>query len=224
MKRNRKLLFAFVLVILGTQGFLCRGARAEAADELSGYRSLFCYTIQEGDTLCGISRKFGVSLERLTRYNKLRSTLIYPGEVLVIPDRETGMVPEAISRANISRDDLLLLARIIYAEARGESFTGQVAVGAVILNRLASPHFPKTIREVIMQSGPAVCQFTPVADGSIHLEPDELAVNAALQALQGKDPTNGALFFYNPQTATDNWIRQLPVIARIGNHVFATRA
>jgi len=63
-----------------------------------------------------------------------------------------------------------------------------------------------------------------VADGSIHLEPDELAVNAALQALQGKDPTNGALFFYNPQTATDNWIRQLPVIARIGNHVFATRA
>lgn len=223
MAAKGKLFLVSLLVFLCAQG--CFGPRLGAGEkDLSGYRSLVCYTVEKGDTLYGISRQFGVSLERLIRTNKLRSTLIHPGEVLVIPDRAAGMVPETISRANVSRDDLMLLARIIYAEARGESFTGQVAVGAVILNRVASPYFPKTIREVIMQRGPSVCQFTPVADGSINLEPDELAVNAALQALQGKDPTNGALFFYNPQTSTDDWIRQLPVIARIGNHVFATGA
>jgi len=74
-----------------------------------------------------------------------------------------------------------------------------------------------------MESNPYVYQFSPVEDGSINLEPDEIAINAAIQAFMKKDPTNGALFFYNPKTATDNWIRQLPVIVRIGNHVFARK-
>lgn len=67
-------------------------------------------------------------------------------------------------------------------------------------------------------------QFSPVGDGSINLEPDETAINAAIQALMGRDPTKGALFFYNPRTASDQWIRTLPVVTRIGNHVFATKA
>ena len=223
MTRPLKLIALFIPALLVTQGLFISSGRAQEKDPL-GCRSLVCYTIKEGDTLSGISEQFGVSLGRLVKVNKLKNTLIRPGEVLLIPDRAAGLVPETISRSNISRDDLMLLARIIYAEARGESFTGQVAVGAVILNRVASPYFPKTIREVILQSNPSVHQFTPVADGSISLEPDEIAVNAALQALLGKDPTNGALFFYNPHTATDQWIRQLPVIARIGNHVFAAKA
>ncbi|MEW6424329.1 MAG: cell wall hydrolase [Bacillota bacterium] len=223
MAKHLKLTALLVLALLITQGFFIFCAQAQEKD-LFACRNLVCYTVQKGDTLSGISKQFNVPLPQLIKANKLSHTLIRPGEVLLIPGRTAGMVPEALSRGNISRDDLLLLARIIYAEARGESFTGQVAVGAVILNRVASPHFPKTIREVIMQSGPYVCQFTPVADGSINLEPDEVAINAALQALMGKDPTNGALFFYNPRTATDKWIRQLPVIAQIGNHVFATRA
>ncbi len=223
MAKYWKITATFVVALLIVQGFFVSCAQAQEQD-LRGFRNLVCYTIKEGDTLCKISEQFNVSLTQLIKINKLSSTLIRPGEVLIIPGRAAGLVPEALSRGNISRDDLMLLARIIYAEARGESFTGQVAVGAVILNRVASPYFPNTIREVIMQNSPYVHQFTPVADGSINLEPDEVAINAALQALLGKDPTNGALFFYNPRTATDKWIRQLPVIAQIGNHVFAVKA
>jgi len=116
----------------------------------------------------------------------------------------------------------MLLARLIHAEARGESFEGQVAVGAVILNRINSPHFPKTIPDVILQKNNRVYQFSPVGDGSINLEPDEKALKAAEQALSGKDPTGGALFFYNPDISGDTWILTLPVVTKIGNHVFAT--
>jgi N-acetylmuramoyl-L-alanine amidase len=223
MSKKYKRLAIILSALLIMQGLFsyCAFAREEKLQECP---QLACYTVKEGDTLSGISRKCNVSLGQLIRFNKLTSTLIHPGEILVIPGREEGMIPETLSRGGISREDLLLLARIIYAEARGESFSGQVAVGAVILNRVAHPRFPKTIREVIMESNPYVHQFTPVQDGSINLEPDEIAINAAIQAFMKKDPTNGALFFYNPRTATDTWIRKLPVIARIGNHVFAKRA
>jgi len=205
--------------------------RVEAGEEtsvqyvdLSDYRHVLCYTVREGDTLEGIARQMNVPLISLLEYNKLHSSLIRPGDILIIPGQVAGDVPAVLSRGNINREDLMLLARLIYAEARGESFTGQVAVGAVILNRLASPGFPKTIREVILQRNDHVYQFSPVKDGSINLQPDEKAINAALQAMMGRDPTNGALFFYNPRTASDRWIRTLPVITRIGNHVFASRA
>lgn len=222
MVKNFKFIAVLVVTLLLTQGLFISCAYAQEKG-LSGCRRMVCYTIKEGDTLSGISQEFNVSLAQLIKVNKLSNTLIQPAEVLIIPGQATEMVWEALSRGNISRDDLMLLAKAIYAEARGESFTGQVAVGAVILNRVANPYFPKTIREVIMQSNPYVYQFTPVADGSINLAPDEIAINAALQAFLGKDPTNGALFFYNPHTATDQWIRRLPVIAQIGNHVFATK-
>ncbi|MDD2553884.1 MAG: cell wall hydrolase, partial [Desulfotomaculaceae bacterium] len=124
----------------------------------------------------------------------------------------------------ISPEEVLLLARLIYAEARGESFLGQVAVGAVTLNRLASPEFPNTLTKVIYQKTNSVYQFSPVGDGSINMEPDEQAVLAALRAMAGYDPTGGALFFYNPDISGDQWIRTLPVINKIGNHVFATSA
>lgn len=190
--------------------------------DLVGYQHLVCYKIESGDTLTGIADKFSVSLTRLIEFNKLSTTLIRPGEILIIPDQVLKALPASLSRGNVSRDDIMLLARAIHAEARGESFTGQIAVGSVILNRVHSPLFPDSIREVIMQSNEYVHQFTPVADGSINLAPDETAVNAALQALMGEDPTNGALFFYNPRIASDRWIRTLPVVGCIGNHVFAT--
>jgi N-acetylmuramoyl-L-alanine amidase len=117
----------------------------------------------------------------------------------------------------ISQEELDLLARVIYAEARGEALEGQVAVGAVVLNRLESPQFPKTIREVIYQRG----AFTAVDDKQIHLQPNEKAYQAAKEAVKGKDPTGGALYYYNPKTAKDNWIKSRPVIKRIGNHNFS---
>ncbi|MCL6610669.1 MAG: cell wall hydrolase [Peptococcaceae bacterium] len=203
-------------------GGVMGAAAGEDRDIFSGRNEkISVYTVREGDNLSNIAEKTGVSLQALIRANRLSSTVIYPKQVLIIP----GRAPDfdlAVSRG-FTREDIMLLARAIFAEARGESFTGQVAVGAVILNRLESSEFPKTIREVILQENRGVYQFSPVGDGSINLEPDETAICAAIQAIAGHDPTNGALFFYNPVTATDQWIRTLPVIARIGNHVFASR-
>ncbi len=178
------------------------------------------YTVKEGDTLYSIAGEYQVTIRDLMKTNNLSGSLIRPGDILLLPEKSSSN--KRPSRGDISREELMLLAKLIHAEARGESFEGQIAVGAVILNRLTSPHFPKTIPEIIFQKNSRVYQFTPVADGSINLEPDEKAVEAATQALSGKDPTNGALFFYNPDISKDQWIRTLPVITRIGNHVFAT--
>jgi N-acetylmuramoyl-L-alanine amidase len=145
--------------------------------------------------------------------NDLDTDLIFPGQVLSIPENPVADVSD--------QEGLRLIARMINAEARGESFLGKVAVGAVIMNRLHHPAFPNTAREVIFQRTNGIYEFTPVADGSFNLEPDEEAFEAARMAIEGVDPTNGALFFYNPVTAEDEWIRTLPVITSIGNHVFA---
>lgn len=176
------------------------------------------HIVRKGDTLSEIALEYQIPLENLIRANGLKTSLIRPGQVLEIP-KNSG---SELNRGNISRDDMALLARLIHAEARGESFEGQVAVGAVILNRLGSPHFPKTITEVVFQKSNRVYQFSPVGDGSIDLEPDERAIRAAKEALSGRDPTGGALFFYNPVISEDQWIRTLPVLTKIGNHVFAT--
>ncbi|MDR3584969.1 MAG: cell wall hydrolase [Desulfosporosinus sp.] len=117
----------------------------------------------------------------------------------------------------VSKDDVELLTRVIYGEARGENFEGQVAVGAVVLNRLKDPRFPKTMRAVIYQSG----AFTAVEDKQIQLDPNDQSFKAAEAALSGLDPTNGALFYFNPRLATDNWIKSRSVIKRIGNHTFS---
>ena len=118
----------------------------------------------------------------------------------------------------IPDNDINLLAMVINGEARGESFEGQVAVGAVILNRVRHPSFPDTLREVIYEKG----AFTAVTDGQINKKVTQSSIRAAQAALGGKDPTNGAVFYYNPETATCKWIRTRKVIKRIGNHVFCT--
>jgi N-acetylmuramoyl-L-alanine amidase len=119
--------------------------------------------------------------------------------------------------SNYTSSDLYLLAKCIYAEARGESYTGQVAVGAVILNRVASSQFPNTISGVIYQKG----AFTAVSDGQINLTPNNTAMNAAQDALNGWDPTYGCLYYYNPAVATSSWIFGRETVTTIGKHVFA---
>lgn len=116
-----------------------------------------------------------------------------------------------------SSSDLYLMAKAIYAEGRGESYTGQVAIGAVIMNRLKSPSFPNTISGIIYQKG----AFTAVADGQINLEPNQTAYNAARDAMNGWDPTYGALYYYNPAKATSAWIFSRQTVTTIGKHVFA---
>ncbi|KXG76198.1 spore cortex-lytic enzyme [Thermotalea metallivorans] len=116
-----------------------------------------------------------------------------------------------------SRDDeVTLLAKAITGEARGEPYIGQVAVGAVILNRTRHPSFPNTIPGVIYQPG----AFTAVSDGQINLPPDESCLKAARDALNGWDPTGGCLYYWNPATATSKWIWSRKVVKKIGKHWF----
>ena len=116
-----------------------------------------------------------------------------------------------------SSSDTNLLARLIYAEARGESYAGQVAVGAVVLNRVKSSSFPNTISGVIYQP----YAFTCVQDGQINLSPDRAALSAAKDAMNGWDPSYGSLYYYNPAVATSKWIFSRKTVVTIGEHVFA---
>ena len=109
-----------------------------------------------------------------------------------------------------------LLARLIYGEARGETYTGQVAVGAVVLNRVKSSKFPNTISGVIYQSG----AFDAVSDGQINMAPDSTAKKAAQDAINGWDPSYGAIYYFNPNTATNKWIWSRPMTVTIGKHRF----
>ena len=120
------------------------------------------------------------------------------------------------SGGGYSNSDLNLLARLVYAEARGESYTGQVAVAAVVLNRVKHSSFPNTVAGVIYQSG----AFSVVADGQINLTPNQTAISAAQDAINGWDPTYGAIYYFNPNTATSSWIWSRPVTVVIGNHRF----
>ncbi|MBN2909092.1 cell wall hydrolase [Polycladomyces sp. WAk] len=119
-------------------------------------------------------------------------------------------------RYHLSAQDIRWMERVVYSEARGEPFQGQVAVAAVVLNRLESPHFPDTIRGIVFQRN----AFTAVQDGQIWLKPDIEARRAVMKALKGHDPTGGALYYYNPEIATAEWSKKRPIIKRIGNHVF----
>ncbi len=120
------------------------------------------------------------------------------------------------SSNSTNSSDLNLLARLVYGEARGEPYTGQVAVAAVVLNRVKSSSFPNTIAGVIYQSG----AFDVVSDGQINLTPNSTAKKAAQDALNGWDPTYGAIYYFNPSTATNKWIWSRPMTVTIGNHRF----
>lgn len=123
----------------------------------------------------------------------------------------------ASSSGGYSDSDVYLLAKCIHAEARGESYTGKVAVGAVVLNRVKSSKFPNTISGVIYQPW----AFTCVNDGQINLEPNSEALRAARDAMNGWDPTYGCLYYYNPATATSKWIWSTKTVIKIGKHVFS---
>ena len=115
-----------------------------------------------------------------------------------------------------SNNNIRLLAMLINGEARGETYEGQVAVGAVVLNRVRHSSFPNSIAGVIYQKG----AFTAVDDGQINMSPSDSCVKAARDAMNGWDPSGGAIYYYNPVTATNKWIRSRPIIKKIGKHVF----
>lgn len=120
------------------------------------------------------------------------------------------------SSSSVNSSDLNLLSRLVYGEARGEPYTGQVAVAAVVLNRVRNSSFPNTISGVIYQKG----AFDVVSDGQINLTPNDTAKKAAQDALNGWDPSNGAIYYFNPSTATNKWIWSRPMTVTIGKHRF----
>ena len=128
-----------------------------------------------------------------------------------------GSSSATTASATILSADHRLLAKLVYAEARGETYKGQVAVAAVVLNRVRSSSFPNTISGVIYQTN----AFSCVNNGSINNTPDSSCIRAARDAMNGWDPTGGCLYYYNPKTASDNWIRSRTVKTVIGNHSFA---
>ena len=138
------------------------------------------------------------------------------GEDVPMEEGQEKLESEKV-RYILNQEERVLLARTVYSEARGESFDGQVAVAAVVLNRLKSKDFPDDILGIIFQAK----AFTAVKDGQFWLEPDETSFQAVEEAVKGVDPTGGALYYYNPQRATSKWILTRKVIKKIGRHNFA---
>ncbi|MBB3109455.1 N-acetylmuramoyl-L-alanine amidase [Paenibacillus phyllosphaerae] len=141
------------------------------------------------------------------------------GTAATKPKAESTGTATNLSKSNrlgLSENDIKLMANAVYGESRGESYEGQVAVAAVILNRLKSPSFPNTISGVIFQPG----AFTAVADGQIWLTPNDRAKKAVQDAINGWDPTGGCIYYFNPDTATSAWIWSRPQVKTIGKHIF----
>lgn len=184
--------------------------------DVSNLRTLDYY-IKSGDTLYELASEFNTSVAVIKKLNGLDDTdVIRVGDKITLPIN--NLTPKQVISKTISQQELDLLARLISGEARGEPFVGQVAVGAVVLNRVLSDKFPDSIRDVIYQSG----QFTCVSDGQINISPKWQAYRAAKSALTGKDPSRGALYFYNPKTAkTMWWLSTRRTLVKIGDHLFA---
>lgn len=135
----------------------------------------------------------------------------------IAPDGIAGSQTwKALKKYSLNKSEMDIMARIIYSEARGESYTAQVAVGAVVMNRIHSDQFPNNIRDVVFQPG----AFTAIDDGQFWLTPNRTAYLAALDAVRGWDPSRGSLFYFNPNTATSKWIWSRPQNLKIGNHIF----
>ena len=175
------------------------------------------YNIQWGDSLYKLSELYDTEVNELKNANQLPSDKILAGEEIWIPD-SNPMHNLQIPSSQYS-DEIYLLARLINGEAGGESFEGQVAVGAVIINRINSGKFPTTITGNVYQG----MQFESVANGEIWRPLTTSSIRAAEAALKGWDPSGGALYFYNPAKIYSkyNWIWSRPIINRIGAHVFA---
>ncbi|MTI81377.1 MAG: LysM peptidoglycan-binding domain-containing protein [Firmicutes bacterium] len=185
------------------------------------------HTVVEGDTLYLIGVEYGVDYQEIIRLNNLNSTEIYPGQQLRLPSTDitsrgnATTTPTEPSTGDVSPEEFDLFARIISAEAQGEPYNAQVAVGAVVLNRVASADFPNTITDVIYEKSYGFYQFSPVENGFINTPATDSAINAAKDALSGNDPTNGAIYFFETAVTTNKFLLARPVATQIGAFTFS---
>lgn len=159
---------------------------------------------------------FGTATEKAVKLFQQKNGLVADGQVGDATLAALGINAADIGQSNTPEGDLQLLARLISAEARGEPYIGQVAVGAVVLNRVDHPSFPNSIADVIYQTDAFTCLY----DGQFDEPVAESAYRAAQEALDGYDPSYGALYYFNPVTATSQWIWSRPLIVTIGKHRF----
>ena len=186
------------------------GSRGSEVREIQTRLINWGYMSGQVDGIYGTKTKAGV--EYFQRKNGLTVDGIAGKETLAA----LGIPSSSGSAGGFSSSDYNLLARIISAEARGEPYNGQVAVGAVVLNRIEHPSFPDTLAGVVYQKG----AFSCLDDGQFNVAVADSAYEAATDALNGVDPSGGAIYYYNPATATSSWIWSRPVIRTIGNHTF----
>lgn len=227
MIKNKKkiIIFSITLLIIGIFTFLLLLENNEV-DALSKYGS-------RGDEVRQIQTKlkrwgyyngnvdgiFGSQTLEAVKYFQRKNGLTVDGIAGPATLKAMGIYNSSNSSSSSSSSNssnVNLLARLIYGEARGEPYTGQVAVGAVVMNRVKSSSFPNTISGVIYQSG----AFDAVRDGQINLSPNSTAIKAAQDAINGWDPSYGAVYYFNPSTATNKWIWSRPMTVTIGRHRF----
>lgn len=186
---------------------------------LLGASNSFAYTVKKGDTLSEIAKSHGLSLSEIIAINPQieNPDLIYVGEIINTTDNKTKVSTNinANNKVNITPQEKELLARLVEAEAKGESYAGKVAVANVVLNRVEHYDFPNTVFSVIYQYG----QFSPVTSGAIN-QPASAESKRAVEEALNTDFSKGALYFYNPEKATSNWLDSRPTTTVIGNHVF----
>lgn len=169
----------------------------------------FSHTVKSGETFYKISNHYGVPISSIQRINNRFSPNLYMGERITIPHIPTSY----------ERD---LLARLVYAEAKGEPYAGKVAVATVVLNRVDSPLFPNSVAGVITErSASGHYAFSPVQNGTISLAADSESKRAVNEALMFRGKGSQSIYFYNPKTAQSTWILSRQTTVKIGNHVFA---
>ena len=185
------------------------------------------HRIKKGESLYLIAKQYGRTVNEIKNVNNLNSDTIQPGKILKIPVDSASVAVSSGSAAVVStsrggsyrsytQSEWDMLAQVVYGEARGESYSGQVAVAAAVLNRMEDNDFPDTMYGVVFQRN----AFTCINDGQYYLKPNRTAYQAALDAMHGTDPTNGCLYYWNPVTATSSWIWTREIQLTIGNHVF----
>lgn len=218
-RRRRRLcialavLFAFnICVILTMQS--ARAASIQQGSTGETVRQIQTKLKQWGYYTGSVDGIYGSATVKAVRYFQQKNGLTVDGKCGSQTLAALGI--QSSQTTSQSSGDVELLARLISAEARGEPYTGQVAVGAVVLNRVESPNFPNSISGVIYQSG----AFTCLQDGQFWEPVADSAYQAARDALNGWDPTGGALYYFNPNTATSSWIWSRPVLLTIGSHYF----
>lgn len=178
------------------------------------------YTVKSGDSLYLIAKKYGISLYDLRKANNKWNDTLYIGQVLNVPKTNSNVGTSAVNPViKYTAADLDLLARLVTAEAQDQPYNAQVAVAAVVINRVKSSQFPNTISCVIYEKSNGYYQFCPVSNGWINKPATETSKKAAKEALSGVDASKGALYYFD-DSATNKWIWSRPMTARIGNMIY----